>query len=130
MADESARTQYTHGYGERGDSFSYRTASVDADFFLPHLKSGMSVLDGGCGSGSITIGLAEVVAPGEMVGIDIGQVPIEHARELAQERKVSDVKFEVASIDAIPFEDASFDAVFSNFVLEHLRNPADALKEM
>ncbi len=130
MADEKPDSHYTHGYGDSGDRFSYRTATVDADFFLPHLKPEMSVLDCGCGSGSITIGIAEVVASGQVVGIDIGQAPIEHARELARERKVSNVKFEVASIDAIPFENASFDAVFSNFVLEHLRSPADALKEM
>jgi ubiquinone/menaquinone biosynthesis C-methylase UbiE len=37
-----------------------------ADFFLPHLQSGMTLLDCGCGPGSLTLGLAEAVAPGQV----------------------------------------------------------------
>ena len=47
-----------------------RTASQDAAFLLPHLRAGIHVLDAGCGPGSITLGLAAAVAPGEVVGID------------------------------------------------------------
>ena len=130
MADEVAATQYTHGYGDQGERFSYRTASSEAGFILPYLKSGMSVLDCGCGSGSITLGLAEAVAPGEVVGIDISKDPIEHARKSALEKSVSNVRFEVASVLEIPFPDESFDAVFSHAVLEHLSSPLVALTEM
>ena len=40
-------------------------------FLLPHLKPGMRVLDCGCGPGSITADVAEFVAPGEVIGVDI-----------------------------------------------------------
>jgi 2-polyprenyl-3-methyl-5-hydroxy-6-metoxy-1,4-benzoquinol methylase len=40
-----------------------RTVSNAAAFFLAYLRPGMRVLDVGCGPGSITLGLAEVVAP-------------------------------------------------------------------
>jgi len=40
-----------------------RTADTAGAFFLPYLKPGMRVLDAGCGGGSITFGLAELVAP-------------------------------------------------------------------
>ena len=49
-----------------------RTAARSAAFLLPHLRPGMRLLDFGCGPGSITVGLAGVVAPGEVVGVDIG----------------------------------------------------------
>jgi len=42
-----------------------RTAAKEAAFLLPYLRPGMRVLDVGCGPGSITLGLAEAIAPGE-----------------------------------------------------------------
>ena len=48
-----------------------RTASQEAAFFLPSLRPGIRVLDLGCGPGSITLGLAEAVDPGEVVGVDL-----------------------------------------------------------
>ena len=48
-----------------------RLAVRDAEFLLPYLKPGLRLLDLGCGPGSITIGLAGIVAPGEVVGVDI-----------------------------------------------------------
>ena len=54
-----------------------RMASQEAAFLLPHLRAGMHVLDAGCGPGSITLGLAAAVAPGEVVGIDIQPSQVE-----------------------------------------------------
>ena len=48
-----------------------RTVATSAGFLVPYLRSGMRLLDCGCGPGSITVGLAEVVAPGETIGYDI-----------------------------------------------------------
>lgn len=107
-----------------------RTADVNAAFFLPYLQSGMSLLDCGCGSGSITLGLAERVAPGEVVGIDIGESESEAASKLAMERGISNARFQVASVYELPFPDGSFDAVFSHNMAEHLSEPQRAFKEM
>ena len=41
------------------------------DFLLPHVKPGLSVLDAGCGPGTITQGLAEIAAPGKVIGCDL-----------------------------------------------------------
>ena len=45
-----------------------RTAAKEAAFFLPHLRPGMRLLDLGSGPGSITLGFAEIVSPGEVAG--------------------------------------------------------------
>lgn len=131
MSSESRQDEnYTIGYGEGGKLLSHRRASTHAEFILPHLRPGMSLLDCGCGSGTITLGLAEVVSPGNVVGIDIGEDPIGHARSRASDQKVDNIHFKVASLYEIPFEDETFDVVFSHNVIEHLLKPLDALNEM
>ena len=56
-----------------------RTAEKHAGWFVPYLRPGMTLLDCGCASGSITVGLAEAVAPGHVTGIDISEVEIGRA---------------------------------------------------
>jgi ubiquinone/menaquinone biosynthesis C-methylase UbiE len=107
-----------------------RTAEACAGFLLPHLRPGMSLLDCGCGPGSITIDIAEVVAPGLVTGIDIELSQVEMARALAIERAVKNARFERANVYKLPFADASFDAVFAHAVLVYLRQPSYALREM
>lgn len=123
--------RYTHGHSSSVVQFySSRTADLEGAFFTPHLRSGMRLLDCGCGGGSITLGLAKVVSPGEVVGIDIGEASLEHAKALAVEEGVSNIRFEIGSVYELPFPDESFDAVFSHMVLEHLNEPQRALLEM
>lgn len=122
--------QYTHGHSkEITRVFGQRTAASHAAFFTPHLQSGMSILDCGCGPGSITIDLARLVAPGEVVGIDMAAIQLEHARTKAKEGGLSNLRFETANIYQLPFPDTTFDAVFSHAVVEHLSDPIKALKE-
>src|SRR5688500_16074076 len=90
----------------------------------------MRLLDGGCGPGSITLGLAEVVAPGEVVGIDLQRAQVERARALAAERRVGKVRYEAANLYQLPFPDRCFDAAFVHGVLMHLREPVRALEEL
>jgi ubiquinone/menaquinone biosynthesis C-methylase UbiE len=124
------KEKYTHGQGkEVARAFSERTAASHAAFFIPHLQSGMSLLDCGCGPGSITIDLATLVAPGEVIGIDMAENHLEIGRKNAKERGVSNLRFETANVYELPFPDNSFDAVFSHAVVEHLSDPLKALRE-
>ncbi|HLZ25375.1 MAG TPA: methyltransferase domain-containing protein [Ktedonobacterales bacterium] len=107
-----------------------RTAAEEAPFLLPHLHPGMRLLDVGCGPGAITLGLAAAVAPGETVGIDLQPGQVEQARARAAAAGVATVRFEVGSVYELPFPAASFDAVYANSVLFHLREPRRALTEM
>lgn len=121
---------YTPGYSDNAAAFmARRRAETHAAFFLVYLRSGMTVLDCGCGPGTITAGLAERVAPGMVTGIDAEESQIALARQnvLASGREV---RFEVASIYEIPFPNNSFDAAFSSALFEHLREPLRALGEI
>jgi SAM-dependent methyltransferase len=72
------REIYQHGHhASVVNNHAKRKAEVEAAFFLPFLKSGMRLLDVGCGPGSITTGLALRVEPAETVGIDASESVIE-----------------------------------------------------
>lgn len=124
-----------HGYIER-DNRSFeaqlegRTASAAAAFLLPHLHPGTRVLDIGCGPGTITLGLAKAVAPGEVVGVDLQQNMVARARTLAAERGVGNVRFERADAYELPFAESSFDAALQHRVLMHLADPVRGLREV
>ena len=107
-----------------------RSAEREAAFLLPHLRPGMRLLDAGCGPGTITLGLAAAVAPGEVVGLERSPALVEQARALAAERGVANVRFEVGDAQALPFPDGSFDAAFESAVLEHVPDPARAVAEL
>ena len=107
-----------------------RTAARDAAFFARHLRPGMRVLDVGCGPGTITLGLAQLVAPGEVVGIDLQPSLIERARALAATREQTNARFEIADVYGLPFADECFDAAFGNGVLMHLAEPVRALAQI
>ena len=109
---------------------SRRSAAVQAAFFLPYLRPGMRVLDVGCGPGTITLGLAEAVAPGEVVGVDIVEDRLHLARAAAEERALANVRFEPGDIHHLPFRDGEFDAALVHGVLEHLPDPLAALGEV
>jgi SAM-dependent methyltransferase len=83
----------------------------------------MDVLDVGCGPGTITIDLAQRVAPGHVTGID----PVAVADPGAAPDNVS---FTTGDVYALEFADESFDVVHAHQVLQHLTRPVDGLREM
>jgi ubiquinone/menaquinone biosynthesis C-methylase UbiE len=123
---------YAHGYDTAMTLklHTSRTAASHAAFFLPYLQPGMRLLDCGCGSGSITLGLAQVVAPAWVTGIDISEVEIERAQGRAAEEGVTNIHFEVGNLYKLAFPAQSFEAVFAHNVLEHVGEPIKALEEM
>jgi ubiquinone/menaquinone biosynthesis C-methylase UbiE len=131
-APSEGKESYAHGYDSvlTHQLHASRTAAKHAAFFLPYLKPGMRVLDCGCGSGAIALGLAQVVDPGSVIGVDVAEVEIQRCRQKAQEAGITNVRFETGNLYALPFPDRSFDAAFAHNVLEHVAEPDRALHEM
>ncbi len=124
-------TTYTPGHSANATEFmARRTIESHGEFFLLYLMPGVSVLDCGCGPGSITLSIADRIGNGRVVGVDFGDSQIQRAIEAAKERGIRNADFQQADCYSLPFEDASFDRVFSNALMEHLTDPVRALREM
>jgi len=121
---------YTPGYGEAAAAFmARRRLDPNGAFFLPHLRPGISVLDCGCGPGTITRDIALRIAPGRVVGLDFNVDQVALAMQDAKARGIANIEFRQGSAYALPFADSSFDAVFSHALLEHLKEPVKAAAE-
>jgi SAM-dependent methyltransferase len=121
---------YTPGHGPSAiDFMARRSLASHGEFFLAHLTPGVSVLDCGCGPGTITLGIAGRVAPGCVTGVDFAASQVEQATANAAAADVRNLSFQVADCYRLPFEDATFDRVFSHALLEHLSDPVRALRE-
>ena len=120
IADQQAQVMYV----------GVRRAAQWVPFLAPHLRSGMRLLDCGCGVGSITLDLAELVAPGKTVGLDLDESQLALAREAAASRGLGNARFEVGSMYELPFADASFDVALAHTVLFHLSDPPRAMREL
>ena len=122
---------YSVGYdAATTDFFHHRRAASHAAFFLPYLQTGMTLLDCGCGPGTITLDFAAIVEPGEVIGVDVEPSQLRLAWAQGTDRETSNARFTVADLYALPFPDSTFDAVFLHGVLEHLREPVSALGEV
>jgi SAM-dependent methyltransferase len=125
------RAIYTHGHHEsvlRGHR--QRTVENSAGYLLPYLEPGLSVLDIGCGPGTITVDLAVRVAPGSVTAVEPTDEALSLARAEAQLRNVSNISFVTSDVQALDFPDDAFHVVHAHQVLQHVADPVQALREM
>jgi len=120
---------YVHGYSSREHSRLHDQANTLTELLHQDTTypSGSKVLEAGCGVGAQTVILARNSPEASITSIDISGESIEKARLLTEKEELTNVCFQVADIFNLPFEDETFDHVFICFVLEHLKNPLDAL---
>ena len=82
------------------------------------------VLDVGCGTGAITVDLAEHTG-GHVIGVDIDEAKLEEARKVLSH--VPNVEFRNADAQDLPFDDGTFDLVVFNLVLIYVPDQQRAL---
>ena len=80
------------------------------------------LLDAGCGSGSITRAIAKAVPEGKAIGIDREPKYVDFARRKADSEGIENIGFEIGDVLDLPFEDNSFDVVWSKHLLQWVRN--------
>ncbi|KAK5128086.1 hypothetical protein LTR85_005203 [Meristemomyces frigidus] len=136
MADRDPKKAGPSPYHKFNKLFMTRTAEKCATHLLLHLKPNHSILDVGCGTGSITIDLARLVPDGQVIGIDVNegqQHPdwLAQARDPAQEQGVTNVEFRPRNVlDMKDFEADTFDVVHAHQVLLHVPDQLTGLREM
>lgn len=131
MAPARRDDTYTHGHHESVlRSHRWRTAENSAGYLLGQLMPGQDLLDLGCGPGTITIDLAQRVAPGRVVGVDRSSDVIAAAERAAAEAGVVGITFAVGDAYALDEPDDAFDVVHAHQVMQHLSHPVAALVEI
>lgn len=89
------------------------------------------VLDIGCGTGTLAVVIKRLYPEVDLVGVDPDAKALGRARRKARRAAVT-IRFDEGFSDELPYSDASFDRVFSCFMLHHLRadEKGKALGEM
>lgn len=106
------------------NNFTYRLLF---DIFEKYLYDGSSVLDIGCGAGTISLYVAHLGK--NVTGLDISDKAIKEAKKSAKSLGLKNIKFEVMDF---PYQipKGSYDLIFCFEVLEHLKDDELALKEI
>lgn len=87
---------------------------------LALIKSGDSVLEVGCGTGSLTLAAKRQAGPsGKVVGIDVIPGMVEYSQRKAEQAH-EEITFQLGNINDIPFADNTFDAVIGSFMIFHM----------
>lgn len=112
MTALKTRLRATWIAGDFGQIAKYYTKDAEDFINRLNLQPGMKVLDVACGTGNTALPAARAGA--DVTGVDIAPNLVEQARENAK-REGLNVKFDEGDAEALPYEDASFDAVVTMF---------------
>lgn len=87
----------------------------EASILGDRLRSGLALLDAGCGTGGFLRWALDTAQPARVCGVDIGAGAIALARE-----RVPEAELHVRPVHQLPFDAKSFDLIVMNDVLQHV----------
>ena len=91
------------------------------------LKNKKEILDVGCGTGAVTLDIAQSTK-GNVIGIDIDTEKLEEAGKVLS--NIPNIKLMEADVLNLPFEDETFDLVVFTVVLMYIKDQQKAINEM
>ena len=94
------------------------------------MRAGLSLLDVGSGPGTITVDLAERVAPGPVTAMEATEAALAVTRAEFDRRGCTSARLVTGDIHNLPFPSGSFNVVHAHQVLQHVADPVAALREM
>lgn len=92
---------------------------------LAGIEPGDRVLDVGCGTGSLVTELVNLLGAAAVAGVDPSETFVDAARQ-----RHPDVRIELATAEALPFEEHSFDATLAQLVVHFMTDPVAGIGEM
>ncbi|MGD8367853.1 MAG: methyltransferase domain-containing protein [Desulfobacterales bacterium] len=124
--------RYVHGYDPREairlrDQASTLAELLHCDTAYP---PGSRVLEAGCGVGGQTVSLARNSPGARILAVDIAWASLVEARKRLRSAGSPEIGLIQGNIFDLPFRPGTFDHVFLCFVLEHLSEPAAALRRL
>jgi len=112
------------------DSLPYYREYKTNSYELLDLRPGMRVLEAGCGLGDDAFRIAERIIPGgKVIGLDASAAMIEKARRRALTAQLP-VEFLTGDVKDLPFPDHSFARCRIDRVLQHIREPQEAIADL
>jgi len=126
--DPEAVRDFEHGRWQRAASVYCSTFAaatqpyIDALLDAAGVGRGVRVLDVACGPGIVTARAASRGAAATGLDFSTAMLAVARARDRA-------IRFDEGDAEALPYADAAYDAVVSNFGIHHVPRPALALAE-
>jgi ubiquinone/menaquinone biosynthesis C-methylase UbiE len=93
------------------------------------LKEGMTIVDIGCGPGTLTRKIAKWLEEAEIIGIDRDTKFIDFAKSKAVEQNLRNIVYYEGDALNLPLEDNSVDACISHTIIEHVPNKEFLLEQ-
>ena len=90
---------------------------------LARIQPGETVLDVGCGTGTLALAMQRRVgSAGRVIGVDPDTRQIAYARSKAARHNMP-IQFQIGMIEQLPFPDQTFDVVLSTLMMHHVPAP-------
>lgn len=129
MTNSKVQQQFTPNAEKyaRAEYFG-RNAALTEMIEVMKPQAGWRILDVATGGGHTAFAFAPLVQ--QVIATDITPAMLHAASAVARERNLHNISFEVADAEALPYDDASFDAVTCRIAAHHFSDAGEGVRQM